>query len=81
LQELVQAFLSSSDLSIVDNCSIVMLYEISHRLRMPIQVMDSRTTRIRLENSNRIYFFTAFSCVNLEAITFVFAAYNKSLLI
>jgi hypothetical protein len=69
LHELVQAYLSSSDLSIVDNCSTVILYEISHRLRMPILVMDSRTTRIRLENSNRNYFFTAFCCVNPEAIT------------
>jgi hypothetical protein len=60
---------------------MVMLYKISHRLGMPILVMDSRTTRMELENNNRNNFFTTFCCSNLEATTLVFAAYNKSLLV
>jgi hypothetical protein len=48
---------------------------------MPILVIDCRTARMGLKNSNRNNFFTAFYCLNLKATTFVFAAYNKLILV
>jgi len=81
LQALVQAYLGSSDLSVVDNCSTVMLCKISYRLGLSIIVVDSRATRMGLENSDRNYCFARLRCLNLEATIFVFAAYNESLLV
>jgi hypothetical protein len=45
-------YLSSSNFVIVKNCSLVMFYKISYKLRFPIVVVDYKTAQMKFENSN-----------------------------
>ena len=92
LQTFVRADLSSSDVAIINNQCIVVVFKIvnllscqylklvqkqvANRLRLLKVIMSLRTARMRYEYSNRYYFFCRLCCPYAKLAAIVFAANN-----